>query len=629
MIPRVSCEEKKKREDWDDRMSKVLSIELGYSLTRVCEVDYKTKKPKVYANFEFRTPANALEDGFVKLPEELGNALRHAIDQHGVKTKQVVYSISSAKIASRDTTLPYVKENKLDELVHASANDVFPVDISNCKVTHQILETQEDGEGNKKYHVALYAAPNDLLESYYTMSSIAGLQIVALDYSSNSFAAATKGVFVNGTYLAIKVDDRSSLVSVIRDGVVALQRTVPYGGDSAIDTIIELEEQESGDRVTYEKALGLLQMRSCIRSNIDASVEDEEDGGDERIKQFRMSVAESFGMFNSSIVRVIDYYNSRNSDAPIESVYITGYAESFLGLRKLMSNELGLKVEKLSDRSSEIFSGLAEGGAYINCIGAAIEPMDFIPDVHSDRKKGRVRKLGHTGAKGKPIAGEAVEKDWTLPAVLFCVLCLAAAAAIAALTLLPYQAEEKKNKQLTQRQTELAPVQDIYWKKIYSDKYVEQTKNMYYTTRNQNDNLLNFMTELENTLPNTVNVVSFSSTDEEMTINLMVDSKEAAAKTIQDIRKFDTVAYVTVAGITEEINDMGGSVVTFTLEITYEPVNLENETFEVNDRATLKPLTDSTEENSAPADDSTPLETEETQEEVQQEEVQEESEVTE
>ena len=558
-------------------MSKVLSIELGYSLTRVCEVDYKTKKPKVYANFEFRTPANALEDGFVKLPEELGNALRQSLDQHGIKTKQVIYTISSAKIASRDTTLPYVKENKLDELVHASANDVFPVDISNCKVTHQILETQEDGEGNKKYHVALYAAPNDLLESYYTMSAIAGLQIVALDYASNSFAVATKGVFVNGTFLAIKVDDRSSLVSVIRDGVVTLQRTVPYGGDSAIDTIIELEEQESGDRVTYEKALGLLQMRSCIRSSIDSSVEDDEDGGDERIKQFRMSVAESFGMFNSSIIRVIDYYNSRNSDTPIEAVYITGYAESFLGLRQLMSNELGLKVEKLSDRGSEIFSGLAEGGPYINCIGASIEPMDFIPDINSDRKKGRVRKLGHTGAKGKPVAGEAIEKDWTLPAILFSVLCIATAIAIAALTLLPYQAEEKKNKQLRQRETELAPVQEVYWNKVYSDKYLEQAKNMYFSTYNQNDNLLKFIAELEETLPYTVNVLSFSSSESGMTINLRVDTKEEAAKTIQDIRKFDTVASVTVGSISESVSegDSENSIVSFTLNITYTPVDME------------------------------------------------------
>ena len=119
---------------------------------------------------------------------------------------------------------------------------------------------------------------------------------------------------------------------------------------------------------------------------------------------------------------------------------------------------------------------------------------------------------------------------------------------------------------------------------------------MYYKTKNQNDNLLNFLEELENTLPRTVNVSSFSSNDTNCTINLQVDSKEAAAKTIQDIRKFDTVAVVTVGGISEEINDLGGSIVTFTLNITYEPVNNENENFEVNGRSVVTPLTSDSEQ---------------------------------
>lgn len=572
-------------------MSKVLSIELGYSLVRVLEIDYKTKKPKIYANFEFKTPENVLEDGFIKQPEELGNALRAALESHGLKTKQTVFTISSARIASRDTTLPYVKESKLEELVLASAPDVFPVDTSNCKITYQILETQDTGDGNKKYHVALYAAPNDLLESYFTLCSIAGLQIVALDYSSNSFAMTTRELFANGTFMAIKVDDRSSLVSIFSEGKISLQRTIPYGGDTAIEEIISLEEQESGDRVSYEKALGLLQMRSCIRASLDPDTQDDEDGNDERIKQFRLSVAETFGMFNSSIMRVIDYYNSRNSDAPIEAVYITGYAETFLGLTHLMSNELGVAVDRLSDRSSEVFSGLKEGGAYVNCIGAAIDPMDFIPDKHSTKKR-RSRKARAALGKGNADVGNAAEKDYTVAAILFSVVCILGAGALAALTLMPYFEEEKRNKALLQKQAELAPVQEVYWNKIYSEKYADQAKRMYFSTRDQNDNLLNFITELEEKLPHSVNVSSFSSTASSVVINLKVDTKEAAAKTIQDIRKFDTVASVTVGGIAEEYNELGGTVVSFTLNIAYEPVNTENDTFTVNNLANVTPLTE-------------------------------------
>ncbi len=552
-------------------MSKVLSIEVGYSLVRVCEVDYKVKKPKVYSNFEFRTPAGSFEDGYIKRPEELGNALKRAMDSRGIKTKQVVYTISSAKIASRDTNIPFVKENKIADLVNASASDVFPVDISNCKITHQVLETVDDGNGNKKFHVALYAAPNDLLESYYTMSDIAGVQIVALDYSSNSFAVAIKGAFLNGTNMAIKVDDRSSLVTVLRDGAVVLQRTVPYGGDSAIDAVIDLEEKESGERVTYEKALGLLQMRSCIRSSIDPETYDEEDGSDERIKQFRMGVAESFGMFISSISRVIDYYNSRNSDNPVDSAFITGYAESFLGLTKLMSNELGIPVERVSNRGSDIFSGLNEGGPYINCIGAAIEPMDFIPDSHGDRRKAKAKK-GASGGKSRAVTTTAKETNYVIPALIILLFCLIISGILAAITVFPYLDAKNNNRKLLQRETELEPVQEIYWNKIYSDKYVEQCKQMYYSTRSQNDNLLNFIGELEDTLPRNVNVTSFASTDEAITINMLVDSKEAAGKTIQDVRKFDSVAGVTVNAVKEEFNDLGAPVVAFTLNCQYAPV---------------------------------------------------------
>ena len=557
-------------------MSKVLSIELGYSLVRVLEIDYKTKKPKIYSNFEFKTPENVLEDGFIKQPEELGNALRAELESHGFKTKQVVFSISSARIASRDTTLPYVKENKLAELVMASAPDVFPVDISNCKITYQILETQDSGDGNKKYHVALYAAPNDLLESYYTLCTIAGLQIVALDYSSNSFAVATQGVFASGTSMAVKVDDRSSLVSVFSEGKIAIQRTIPYGGDAAIEEIINMEEQESGDRVSYEKALGLLQMRSCIRASIDPDVNDDEDGNDERIKQFRMNIAETFTMFNSSIMRVIDYYNSRNSDSPIEAVYLTGYAESFLGLPQLMSSELGIAVERLSDRSSEIFSGLKEGGAYINCIGAAIEPMDFIPDKHSSKKNRGLRKGGAGAARLKKEGSAAVDPNYLLIGITVFLVCVIAAGALAAFTLMPYMAEEKKNKQLTQREAELAPVQEIYWNKVYAEEYYNQARNMEGTVTTPNENLPAFFSELENKLPSTVNVISFTADDTTVTMNMNVESKEAAAMVVEQLRTFDSLMSVNARAITEEINELGGSVVNMTAVCTYAPYTRED-----------------------------------------------------
>ena len=95
---------------------------------------------------------------------------------------------------------------------------------------------------------------------------------------------------------------------------------------------------------------------------------------------------------------------------------------------------------------------------------------------------------------------------------------------------------------------------------------------MYYATQTQNDNLLKFIADLENVLPKTVNVLSLTSEADKVSIEMMVESEEAVAKSIQEVRAFECIDTVTVASVKEELNEYGGSMVTFTLECTYTPI---------------------------------------------------------
>ena len=45
---------------------RVLGIEIGQNLTRVVEIDYKIKNPKVHSMFSFPTPPEMIEDGVVR-----------------------------------------------------------------------------------------------------------------------------------------------------------------------------------------------------------------------------------------------------------------------------------------------------------------------------------------------------------------------------------------------------------------------------------------------------------------------------------------------------------------------------------------------------------------------------------
>ena len=58
----------------------MLSIEIGCSATRIVEMDYQAKKPKVYKCVEVPTPEGAVRDGYLEpakreqLREEIGRA---------------------------------------------------------------------------------------------------------------------------------------------------------------------------------------------------------------------------------------------------------------------------------------------------------------------------------------------------------------------------------------------------------------------------------------------------------------------------------------------------------------------------------------------------------------------------
>ena len=76
---------------------KVISIEIGYSLTRVCEVDYKSKTHKVYGYFSLPTPEGMINDGILNFNETFVADLREALAEYKMKSKQVVFTLKDGR----------------------------------------------------------------------------------------------------------------------------------------------------------------------------------------------------------------------------------------------------------------------------------------------------------------------------------------------------------------------------------------------------------------------------------------------------------------------------------------------------------------------------------------------------
>ena len=70
--------------------TKVLSIEIGQGLTRVVEMDYKVKNPKVYNYFTFETPKDVIDDGLVKRNEAFIGLFKAECEKRGIIMKRIL-----------------------------------------------------------------------------------------------------------------------------------------------------------------------------------------------------------------------------------------------------------------------------------------------------------------------------------------------------------------------------------------------------------------------------------------------------------------------------------------------------------------------------------------------------------
>ncbi|MCR5655176.1 MAG: hypothetical protein K6G07_05990 [Lachnospiraceae bacterium] len=582
------------------KAQRVLSIEIGYSLTQVTEMDYQSKRPQVYGVFSMKTPDGVYDDGYIKPTEEYVNDLKSYIVANGMGTaKKVIFAVSSTKIANREAMIPFLKkDSQVREMIMTNITDYFPVDPTQYQFSHNIMETVTDDAGTKQYRVMVMAAPADLLEGYGRLANAIGLDLAFIDYTGNSIFQALRNRFATGVNLTVKIDERSSLLTVTNNGVISMQRSGIYGADQVVGVMMDTDVY--GEPLSYEDAVKTLR-----RNNLVMRPEEEEQlaereaevarleeaatqamayaeqtgdtsqvasttvaakqaGANLKMLRLRRDVTVAYNQLISSIVRVIDYYNSKNREASIDNIIITGLAADFWGFSTLLSQELNRDVEVLKDLAgTNINQGLhLQGvslGDYIAAIGASLSTTGFAPAETAASKKGG----------GANIDVKAIGNNDKLP---YIVLGIGAAVAVglAALALIPYFGAKNENTALQERKAQLAPVQDTY--NAYTTKQADYDYIMAMNdaTVNFNNKLPEIFADMEKHFPSDTMVKSLSATDEVITIDIQTPKKADIAKTLVEFRMLPYFSSVETVGFTESMDEETGMLMDlYTIELYY------------------------------------------------------------
>lgn len=548
--------------------NRVLSIEIGNSFTKICEIDYKVKKPKVYKVLTVETPEGVVVDGMLQPTQEYADHLVNALGTNGIRTKRVIFTISSTRVASREVQIPNVKASKIEALVKTNANDYFPVDLTQYEIGHYLAGgLTEDG----KLRVMALAVPKALLNSYYQLAQMCGWEVECFDYSSNSLYQILRDEKSEKVTMMIKIDENNTIVTVLSAGKVLLQRTVAYGVQDAIETMIASGAYAVNDPMS---AVERFQKKTCLNRVLhqgdklweeNAGRWEDEDAGNVEVTAARQKITASLEPLIVGVSRVIDFYDSRNGDTPIERTYVTGLGGSFSGMSKLFTNCLERKVHTLSDMDDKIGMSKAirstRPAAYISCLGAVLAPVGLID-------KSQQKAKGMTVVSGT---------NYTFVSVAVLVLGVILSIAMAVTSLTRYFGTVAENVALQARVEELQPAQVVYNEYLSTAAQYDKYKYLYEYTENPNENLVEFINELEQILPDSFYTDSFSSDQTGISMTVNVEGKAAAARTILNIRNMESIEDVQISNITDNQDEMGGSWVMFSMTGTYRELSDETE----------------------------------------------------
>lgn len=549
--------------------SRVLSIEIGYSLTKVVEMDHGIKNPKIYKCFDFQTPKGVLEDGVMAPSEEFRDEFEVACEKYEVKTKRVIFTITSSRIANREVTIPAVKTNKIAELLRANASEYFPVDISKYCLAYNIIEEMGNKADGKQYKMGVLAIPEELVFSYHQLASLCGLTVVNLDYIGNSVLQAVKGGFENGTHLLVKLEENSSMLTVLNRGNIVLQRSIAYGITTAVDAL--RESNAFGQNLSYADAVTVLRRENCIWSQLGENGDYDFIPGEtsDEIITAKGRITEALSDLIRNIARIIDYHNSRSSEIPIERISLIGIGADVNGLSRLISNELGARVSVLKQvQNATLSKGLLNEkelsiGQYLACIGATLDPVE----ISINPKGGKAKKGGPVvkGAKDKGDANGSMKE-----VILFLVIAVVIAGGLVSYPILKKISFQGEKEKLQTQIDSLSKAQDTYDKYVSAQADFNELQSMYDATSTPNEEMLSFLEELEDKMPTSINVISFTASNEgvEMTVN--VDTMAAAAKVIMQLRTFSSLASVETSEISTVEDETKKKTLEFTVTCLYK-----------------------------------------------------------
>jgi type IV pilus assembly protein PilM len=375
-------------------MAKQLSIDIGSKNIKIIEGKKERNGLRIDRAISEITPFHSAHEGNIDNYDDIKNILDKIIRSNNIKTKNLVFNISTTSLITRSLELPILKgKEETVQMIKYELEQYMPVVLSDYKIVYRIIDTFEK-EGLKKADYLVYAVPNNLISDYIRLSKDLKLRLNAINLSFNSIenifspnrVISDIKIKKDKSYYVIELGHKMLVFNVIKNGKNIFSRIINQGGEDIDLGIVNLFEIDKENAVSSKHKL----------SNLDDS-----DVFTEEEKFINNIVRTNVNGWISEIRKLIQFYNSKSKNEEFECMFLYGGSSNIKNIEAYFEASFnidtrkvkGIKQIRLVEKKLNL--GFFKTSDYLNAVAGLYqkkEDINLLSDLIEQKRK-RLKKV--------------------------------------------------------------------------------------------------------------------------------------------------------------------------------------------------------------------------------------------
>lgn len=324
-----------------------ISIDIGSKYIKIVEGMYDGKVVSVKNLITVPTPENSYLDGDITDFVALRSALGDAIGRSGMTSKEVIYTMESKSIISREVELPSVVEKDIKQMMEYQVEEYFPVNLDEYVMQSKVVE-EIDTADKKESKISVSILPKAMCEEYLRLTDSLELKPIALDMNDNSIykllsesfnSTGNEDGLRDKTIATLDIGHNITNISIIEDGKFRFSRLIEVGGRD-INRNIEQRLNIPEDEVERIK----LNIGSVLSDNMNS----QEGQENTQLDSIKSVIQGSLSDLCQEVERIFRYHTGRSSGNQINEIYIYGATSRMIDIEKYIEDVLHIPTYKIS-----------------------------------------------------------------------------------------------------------------------------------------------------------------------------------------------------------------------------------------------------------------------------------------